>query len=362
MGWRSIRARRTQQLSLTSLAYTRSAAFYSSSANPPPSYLFRVSEEVRDAVASKRPVVALESTLYTHGLPHPENGRLAKKLESLTRDHGAVPATIGVLDGVPIVGMSHEEILELLDAARRQEAAKVSRRDLAHVCSPAVHGKPLSGGTTVSGTSVLAHLAGISIFGTGGLGGVHKGGERSLDISADLVELGRTPIAVISSGCKSFLDIPRTLEYLETQGVSVATFADRASGGPVNFPAFWSRDSGVRSPLTVRSDEEAAAMIFAMRRLPLQSGMLLANPIPEQFAIPKANLDRFIAQAVAEAKSQGIAGGANTPFVLSRILELSRGATLEANVHLVESNVVRAAKVAGELSKLETGSTASGAR
>ena len=205
----------------------------------------------------------------------------------------------------------------------------------------------------MAGTSVLAHAAGIKIFATGGIGGVHQGGENTMDVSADLTELGRTPIAVVSSGCKSFLDISRTLEYLETEGVGIATFADGPDVGPVDFPAFWSRQSGVPSPLSVFSEKEAAAMVLAMLQLPLHSGLLLANPIPQQHAIPKETIDRLMAQAVDEAFKKGVRGSANTPHVLSRILEDSKGASLEANTKLMEANVIRAAKIATELEKLE---------
>ena len=199
---------------------------------------------------------------------------------------------------------------------------------------------------------VLAHLAGIKIFATGGLGGVHKGGENSLDISADLTELGRTPVTVISSGCKSFLDIPRTLEYLETQGVGVGTFADGRSGS-VDFPAFFSRDSGTRSPKTIKDEAEAAAIVYAQSRFPLQSGLHFANPVPEIAGIAKEEMDVIITKAVAMAEESGIGGSDNTPFVLRKIKELSEGRSVTANKALVEANVVRGTKVAVELAKLE---------
>lgn len=201
---------------------------------------------------------------------------------------------------------------------------------------------------------LLARAAGIRIFGTGGLGGVHRGGETSLDISADLTELGRTRVAVISSGPKGFLDIPRTLEYLETQGVLVGTFADGRSGDAVDLPAFWARDSGVRSPFVIADEKEAAAMMLAQERLGIESGMLLANPIPEAHEIPREVMDSIIDTAVREADEQGFAGNANTPFILRRIRELSNGRSAPANLHLVQSNVARAARVAVELWRLET--------
>ena len=210
----------------------------------------------------------------------------------------------------------------------------------------------MNGGTTIAGTLVLAHLAGIKVFATGGLGGVHKGGEHSMDISADLTELGRTPLALVSSGCKIFLDIPRTLEYLETQGVGVGTFADGRSG-PVNFPAFWTRDSGVRSPVTIQDEKEAASILHAQLNLPLQSGVLFASPIPEEHSLHKNMMDEVMEQAVSDAGAQGISGSDNTPFILSRIREITQGLTVEANKQLVYTNVARGTKVAVELAKLE---------
>jgi pseudouridine-5'-phosphate glycosidase/pseudouridine kinase len=199
---------------------------------------------------------------------------------------------------------------------------------------------------------ILAHLAGIKIFATGGLGGVHRGGENSMDISADLTELSRTPVTVISSGCKSFLDIPRTLEYLETQGVGVGTFADGREGA-VDFPAFFSRDSGVRSPKVIQNEAEAAAIVFAQSRFPLQSGLHFANPVPETAAMSRGDIDAIIADALRLADAKGIHGAENTPFVLNQIKELSSGRSVIANRALIEANVIRGTKVAVELAKLE---------
>lgn len=215
-------------------------------------------------------------------------------------------------------------------------------------------GQRINGGTTIAGTTVLARLAGIRVFGTGGLGGVHRGGHDTMDISADLTELGRTRMAVISSGCKGFLDIPRTLEYLETQGVLVSTFADGRKGG-VDFPAFWARDSGTRSPSVVQTEEEAAAMILAQESLGIESGMLFANPIPEEASIPRQEMDAIIEQAVSESLTQGAHGSLNTPFILGRIRELSDGRSVPANVALVRSNVERAAKIAVATTKFIAG-------
>ena len=210
----------------------------------------------------------------------------------------------------------------------------------------------MNGGTTIAGTMVLAHLAGIKIFATGGLGGVHRGGENSMDISADLTELGRTPVTVISSGCKSFLDIPRTLEYLETQGVGVGTFADGRTGS-IHFPAFFSRDSGIKSPQVIQNEAEAAAIIYAQSGFSLKSGLHFANPVPENAGIPKPEMDSIISQAIQMADEAGVSGADNTPFVLRKIKELSKGQSVLANKALVESNVIRGTKVAVELAKLE---------
>ncbi|RAL05061.1 pseudouridine-5'-phosphate glycosidase/carbohydrate kinase family protein [Aspergillus ibericus CBS 121593] len=316
------------------------------------SRLFKVSEEVRDAVATGKPVVALESTIYTHGFPYPESVALASLLESVVRANGAVPATIGILGGKARVGLSTEELVELASTAETKNALKVSRRDLGYICGLGLAGKRLHGGTTVSGTMVLAHLAGIKVFGTGGLGGVHRGGENSMDISADLTELGRTPVAVVSSGCKSFLDIPRTLEYLETEGVCVGTFADGRQGS-VDFPAFYTRDSGLKSPKVIQNEAEAAAIVYAQSQIPVSSGILLANPVPLEHSVPKHEMDDIIDEALRLAEVEGYHGSDNTPFVLSKIKELSGGKSVIANRALVEANVKRATKVAVELSKLE---------
>ncbi|OAA61198.1 indigoidine synthase a-like protein [Niveomyces insectorum RCEF 264] len=329
--------------------------------------LLYVAEEVADALATNRPVVALESTIYTHGAMGVD---LA--LEARVRAHGAVPAVVGILDGRPCVGLTPAEI----DRMVHEGAQKASRRDLAFLVG--LHGRqqqgqrtddrgdpmpPRHGGTTVSGTMVLARLAGIRVFGTGGLGGVHRGWASHLDISADLRELGRTRVAVVSSGCKGFLDVPATLEYLETQGVHVSTFADGrgrggdgggSGGGGVDFPAFWARDSGVPSPAVIPDEAAAAAVILAQEKLGIETGLLFANPIPAAAAIPRAEMARVIDQAVDEAAAQGFTGARNTPFVLRRIRELTGDRSVQANVALVQANVVRAAKVAVALSALMT--------
>lgn len=312
----------------------------------------RISDEVKQALVENRAIVALESTIFTHGYPYPENVALASRLESLVRSLDAVPATIGILDGIAHVGFEGRDLERLAGCAGQKEPLKVSRRDLAFACGVGSPGRRRNGGTTVAGTMILAHLAGIKVFATGGLGGVHRGAENSMDISADLTELGRTPVAVVASGCKQFLDIPRTLEYLETQGVPVATFADGRSES-VEFPAFWSRDSGCLSPMTIFNERDAAAMIHAQAVLGLQNGMLLANPIPEEHSIPREDIDLAINTALAEATKQGITGNATTPYILAQIRVLTEGRSVTANTHLVESNVRRGTRVAKALAALQ---------
>jgi pseudouridylate synthase / pseudouridine kinase len=248
--------------------------------------------------------------------------------------------------------MQPDDIIQLVSTAGSKATWKVSRRDLGFITGLGLRGQKLNGGTTIAGTMVLAHLAGIKIFATGGLGGVHRGGENSLDISADLTELGRTPMAVIAAGCKSFLDIGRTLEYLETQGVGVGTFADGREG-EVDYPGFWSRDSGFKSPQTVRDEADAAAIIYTQSQFPMHSGLLFANPVPEAAEIPRSKIESIIDQAVTEAEAQAISGSANTPFILKRIRELTNNGSVTANTALVEANIIRGTKVAVELAKLE---------
>jgi pseudouridylate synthase / pseudouridine kinase len=319
------------------------------------SRFFQVSEEVQQALSERRPVVALESTIYTHGFPYPDNLALASRLESLVRVNGGVPATIGILDGIVRVGMGAKEIIRLVSSAGKPNLLKVSRRDLGFACAlKGADGKPLNGGTTVSATSLLAHKVGIKVFATGGLGGVHRGVEQTMDVSADLTELGRTPVAVISSGCKSFLDIPKTLEYLETQGVAVATFADgRDMTSSIDFPAFYTRNSGVKSPAVVEDELEAARVIHAHISLGLQSGLHFANPIPEQHSVPLREMEAAIAQALEDATRAGATGAKSTPYILAKIKELTGNKSVAANKALVEANVIRGTKVAVALGRLE---------
>ncbi|KAK5990643.1 Pseudouridine-metabolizing bifunctional protein C1861.05 [Cladobotryum mycophilum] len=326
-----------------------SAALHSSAVRD----LLQVSGEVSDAIVNNRPVVALESTIYTHGAL---GNDLAREHEELVRSHGGVPAIIAVVDGVPKVGVSTQEIVRMIE---EEGTVKASRRDIAYLVGMGLAGRKIHGGTTIAGTMLLARLAGIRVFGTGGLGGVHRGGENSMDVSADLTELGRTRVAVISSGCKGFLDIPRTLEYLETQGCPVSTFADGRTG-KIDFPAFWARDSGTKSPSVVYTEKEAAAMILAQEKLNIESGMLFANPIPEEFGIPTAEMKAAIEQALSEANEKGFTGAANTPFVLKRLKELTGEKAVIANKALVTSNLIRATNVSVELSRLLSSGTQAG--
>ncbi|XP_039625986.1 pseudouridine-metabolizing bifunctional protein C1861.05 [Polypterus senegalus] len=299
---------------------------------------FKIMPSVSAALANQKPVVALESTIITHGMPFPQNVITAKRVEDIVKANGAIPATIGVLNGKIHVGWSEEE-LEFL--ASLKTAVKISRWDL-----PCVLSKGLSGGMTVSATMIAAHKAGIPVFVTGGIGGVHLGGETTMDVSADLTELGRTPIAVVSAGVKSILDIGRTLEYLETQGVSVATF-----GKSCDFPAFFVSRSGFLSPYNVTNEEEAAAMIEAALTLGLNSGVLLAVPIPEEKAAIGHQIENAIEKAVAEARAQNVIGKEVTPFILQRVNELMEGKSLEANMALIENNAKVGSKIAVCLSK-----------
>ncbi|MCW5951693.1 MAG: pseudouridine-5'-phosphate glycosidase [Propionibacteriaceae bacterium] len=297
-----------------------------------PHPMLALAPEVADALATGRPVVALESTIISHGMPYPRNVQTAREVEDIIRAGGAVPATIAVLHGIPRIGLNDAE-LDLLGSD--EHVRKVSIRDLPYVIATGEHGA-----TTVASTMRLAALAGIRVFVTGGLGGVHRGAENSMDVSADLTELSLTDVAVVSAGVKSLLDIGRTLEVLETLGVPVI------SVGSDDFPSFYSRSSGFRSPLRLDSPAEIAAAMRAKWTLGLAGGMVVANPIPADAEIPEAEIGALIAQAVAEADERGITGAAITPYLLGRIVELSSGASLEANIELVRNNARLGAQLA----------------
>lgn len=294
--------------------------------------MIALSDEVSTALADKRPVVALESTIISHGMPYPKNVQTAREVEQIIRDGGAVPATVAVLHGVPRVGLCEAE-LDLLGSDGH--VRKVSIRDLPYVVARGEHGA-----TTVASTMRLAALAGIKVFVTGGLGGVHRGAESTMDISADLTELSLTDVAVVSAGVKSLLDIGRTLEVLETLGVPVI------SVGTEDFPSFYSRSSGFTSPLRLDDPSQIAATMKAKWELGIRGGLVIANPVPAAEEIPEAQISSVIARAVAEADQQGITGAAITPFLLGRIVELTDGESLRANIALVKNNARLGAAVA----------------
>ncbi|PZQ51724.1 MAG: pseudouridine-5-phosphate glycosidase [Rhodovulum sulfidophilum] len=286
-------------------------------------------------MADGRPVVALESTIITHGMPWPRNVETARAVEAEVRANGAVPATIAVIDGELRAGLTGEELDRL---ARAEGVFKATRRDLAPVIA-----KRATAGTTVAATMVIAAMAGIPVFATGGIGGVHRGASETFDISADLTELATTPVTVVCAGAKSILDIPKTLEVLETRGVPVLGFRTHA------FPAFFTRDSGERLDFSCDTPEEIAAVIATHRALGFQSGLLVANPIPEADALDAAALDGRISRALADAEARGVARKEVTPYLLGRVLELTEGRSLEANVALVRNNAALAARIAGAL-------------
>ncbi|KAM3926587.1 uncharacterized protein RB166_009390 isoform 1-T2 [Leptodactylus fuscus] len=300
---------------------------------------FRIHPSVEQAVAEGQAVVALESTIITHGMPYPQNISMATQVEEIVRANGSVPATVGILEGKVHIGLCEEEIKFL---ATCKDCVKVSRRDFPYVLS-----QGLSGGSTVSGTMVAAHHAGIPIFVTGGIGGVHRHGENSMDISADLTELGRTPVAVISAGVKSILDIGRTLEYLETQGVCVSTFGDSR-----DFPAFFTPRSGFKAPYHVRNEEEAAKLIASSLELRLDSGVLISVPIPSEYAASGQMIEEAIRQALEEVRVQGIVGKEVTPFLLRRVNEITGGKSLNSNIALIKNNAKVGSRIAVALSKI----------
>ncbi|WP_374335193.1 pseudouridine-5'-phosphate glycosidase [Leeia sp.] len=295
------------------------------------------SAEVAAARASGKPVVALESTIISHGMPYPQNVQTAREVEQIIRDHGAVPATIAIIDGKIRIGLSDDELEQF---GNTPGVLKVSRRDLPYVLTS---GK--LGATTVAATMICAALAGIEVFVTGGIGGVHRGAETSFDISADLQELAQTSVAVVCAGAKSILDLPLTLEYLETHGVPVISVGQDA------FPAFYTRDSGLKADFRLDSAVEQAAFIRAKWQLGLCGGVVVSNPVPEAEAMPKAEIDAITQQALSEAAQQGISGKAVTPFLLARIKELTGGRSLATNIALVKHNAVVGSQLAVALHK-----------
>jgi pseudouridine-5'-phosphate glycosidase len=291
-----------------------------------------IAEEVKDALAEGRAVVALESTIIAHGMPHPQNLETAQALEQIVRDHDAVPATIAVIGGDYKVGLSAAELYTL---ATDPEVMKLSARDLPLAAAKRVHGA-----TTVAATMRLAALAGIRVFATGGIGGVHRGAETSFDISADLTEMAETPVAVVSAGAKSILDIGRTLEMLETLSVPVIAYKSDA------FPSFYSRESGFAAPMRLDTPLEIAHFLKARWDLSARGGVSIANPIPTADEIPAKTIETAIQAALDEASRKGIAGKKVTPFLLQRVNDVTAGASLKANIALVKNNVRLASEIA----------------
>ena len=298
-----------------------------------------IAPEVAEALREGRPVVALESTIISHGMPYPQNVETALTVEDIIRENGAVPATVAVIGGRLKAGLSRAEIEHLGKAG--SAVAKASRRDL-----PVLVARGCDGATTVTTTMMIAAMAGIRVFATGGIGGVHRGAETSMDISADLEELAQTPVMVICAGAKSILDLGLTLEYLETHGVPVLGY------GTEELPAFYTRRSGFGVDYRVDSPEELAAIYQAQRDMGYPGGMLVTNPIPEQYSMDKAIIDDAIETALGEAAEQGVHGKQVTPFLLAKVKELTGGDSLDSNIQLVYNNARLAAKTAAALVKL----------
>ncbi|EFC45503.1 predicted protein [Naegleria gruberi] len=307
----------------------------------------KIHPEVKEALAQNKAVVALESTIISHGMPYPKNIETAKRVEDQIRKYGATPATICIIDGIIHVGINDQELDKFGKLGSEKKVVKCSRRDVALVCSQQKHGA-----TTVSATMLLAHRFGIHVFVTGGIGGVHRVLNNNeidpMDVSSDLTELGRTPTLVVSAGVKSILDIPRTLEYLETQGVTVASYQTD------EFPAFFTSKSGCKAHCRLDSPLECAKLINSNLQLGLNSGMLVAVPIPENLEAKSGILTKAIEQGLTEAKQKNVKGKDVTPFLLQRINELTGGDSLRANIELVLNNARVGAQIAVELSKIQS--------
>ena len=298
-----------------------------------------VNPEVAEAIAAGKPVVALESTIISHGMPYPQNVETALNVERIIRENGAVPATIAIIGGRLKAGLTAEEIEYF--GKKGQAIHKASRRDLAVICA-----RGEDGATTVATTMIIAHMAGIKVFATGGIGGVHRGAETTMDISADLEELAQTPVMVVCAGAKSILDLGLTLEYLETKGVPVLGF------GTKELPAFYTRSSGFYVDYRMDTVEELAAAFKAQGDMGLKGGMLVTNPIPQEYAMPLEVINAAIDQAIGEAKEKGIHGKETTPFLLARVAELTGGNSLASNIQLVYNNARVAAKTAAVYASL----------
>lgn len=299
----------------------------------------KVNPEVQKALKEGKPVVALESTIISHGMPYPQNVETALKVETVIRENGAVPATIGIIDGVCIAGMTPEEIEQF---GKRGGIAKVSRRDL-----PVIVAKKMWGATTVATTMIIAAMAGIQVFVTGGIGGVHRGAETTMDISADLQELAHTNVAVICAGAKAILDLPLTLEYLETFGVPVLGYKTK------ELPAFYTSHSGLELDYKMDSTEEIAQVLKTKWDLGLEGGAIIANPIPQEFEMEPTYMNQVIDEALEDAKAKGIHGKDSTPFLLAEVAEKTGGASLDSNIQLVFNNARVGASIAVELAKLK---------
>ena len=299
-----------------------------------------VSEEVQKALAEGRPVVALESTIISHGMPYPQNVETALNVEKVVRDNGAVPATIAIIGGKLKVGISKEEIDHL--GRKGLNVIKASRRDI-----PVLAAKGEDGATTVAATMILANLAGVKIFATGGVGGVHRGAETTMDISADLEELAETPVMVVCAGAKSILDLGLTLEYLETKGVTVFGYQSE------ELPAFYTRKSGFKVDYRMDTPKELADVYKAKEDLGLRGGMLVTNPIPEEYSMDPDMINKSIDEAIEEANRLGIKGKDTTPYLLDKIQKITGGSSLAANIQLVYNNAKLASQIACELSKLK---------
>lgn len=299
----------------------------------------RVNQEVEKALKEGKPVIALESTIISHGMPYPQNVETALKVESIIREHGGIPATVGIVDGIGVVGLTKEEIEEM--GKRGHSIPKVSRRDL-----PVIFAEKSWGATTVATTMILAADAGVEFFVTGGIGGVHRGAESTFDISADLEELGRTNVTVICAGAKAILDLPKTLEVLETKGVPVLGFQTS------ELPAFYTRTSGLKVDYEIKDYEDAARIVKAKRDFGLHGGVLITNPIPEEYSYDPAEINKVIDEAIVEMDKKGIKGKECTPFLLAKIAEMTGGKSLEANIQLVFNNAAVGTEIACAYSKL----------
>ena len=301
--------------------------------------LIKINPEVKHALENNIPVVALESTIISHGMPYPQNVQTALKVEQIIRENGCVPATIGIIDGTPIVGMNADEI-ELF--GKTKGICKVSRRDL-----PIIMAKKLWGATTVATTMILANAAGIEVFVTGGIGGVHKGAQQTFDISADLQELAHTNVTVVCAGAKAILDLPLTLEYLETQGVPVLGYKSE------NLAAFYSKDSGLKLDYKMEDEKEIAKAIYFKRQMKLDGGILISNPIPDEYSIENEYINKFIDKAIEDANRLNIKGKDTTPFLLKAIADATQNQSLNANIALIYNNAKIGALIAKEYSKLK---------